>query len=169
MEIWTIGHSTRTEKEFLELLQSCDIKLLVDVRTLPGSRRYPHFNQENLVKSLEQQGIRYQHIPELGGRRKPRPDSINTAWRNESFRGYADYMETAGFKNALSQLESLAAHERTAYMCSEAVWWKCHRALISDALKAKGWTVLHISDKKKTQEHPYTKPAKEIQGKLFYS
>jgi uncharacterized protein (DUF488 family) len=166
-EIWTIGHSTRSEQEFLEILKSWQIQELVDVRTLPGSRRYPHFNQENLSRSLGDIGINYRHAPELGGRRKPRPDSSNTAWRNNSFRGYADYMETPEFINAIAQLEELALKTRVAYMCSEAVWWKCHRALISDTLKTKGWKVLHIADNTRVQEHPYTSPAREAQGRLF--
>ena len=137
--IWTIGHSTRSIEVFLLMLSSFQINTLVDVRTYPGSRRYPHFNQENLSRSLEEAGIRYYHFPELGGRRKPSPDSVNTAWRNTAFRGYADHMQTPAFKKSIIDLEKIAKESNTAYMCSEAVWWSCHRALISDYLKAEGW------------------------------
>lgn len=166
-EIWTIGHSTRTLEEFIALLNAFCIRHLVDIRTFPGSRRYPHFNKEILSKALQEEGIRYTHMVDLGGRRKPLPDSTNTVWRHASFRGYADYMETPPFTMAIEKLEAFAATEVVAYMCSEAVWWKCHRALVSDYLKAHGWTVCHIMDEGKSQEHPYTKPAREAQGKLF--
>ena len=107
-------------------------------------------------------------MPDLGGRRKPRPDSVNTAWHNKAFMGYADYMETAPFKAAIEQLEQIATHEKVAYMCSEAVWWRCHRSLVSDYLKARGWEVLHIMDIGKSTPHPYTSPARVVQGDLFY-
>lgn len=152
----------------MELLNINDIKLLVDIRTYPGSRRYPHFNKELLSTSLPASGIEYKHLVGLGGRRKPRKDSPNVAWRHPSFRGYADYMLTEMFKDEIKVLEKLATHSRTAYMCSEAPWWKCHRALVSDFLKAHGWKVLHIMDKKKVAEHPYTSPARTMQGQLFY-
>ena len=119
--IWTIGHSTRSLEELIELLKSFDIELLADIRSFPGSRRYPHFNKEALQKSLPQEKIEYIHLPELGGRRKTNPDSKNTVWRNAAFRGYADYMETDEFKNGITGLEKLALEKRTAYMCSEAV------------------------------------------------
>jgi uncharacterized protein (DUF488 family) len=167
-KIWTIGHSTRALDEFLELLKGHTINLLVDIRTFPGSRRYPHFNKELLGTSLKQDGVDYLHIPSLGGRRKPAPDSTNTSWRNASFRGYADYMKTPEFRTAATQLENLATAHRVAYMCSEAMWWKCHRALVSDYLKVRGWTVLHIIDVNKVTEHPYTSPARTEQGELFY-
>src|SRR5687768_274448 len=133
--IWTIGHSTRSAEEFLELLNFRKIVQLVDIRTFPGSRRYPHFNKENLAQLLKEQGIGYHHMIGLGGRRKPEKDSINTAWRHLSFRGYADYMQTDEFKKNITLLEELAADRFTAYMCSEGPWWKCHRSLVSDYLK----------------------------------
>lgn len=167
--VWTIGHSTRTLEEFVELLKSFSVTLLVDIRTYPGSRRYPHFNKESLVGSLSEQGIGYTHMVELGGRRKPLPDSPNSAWRHPSFRGYADYMQTPVFDEAVGKLESLALTQRVAYMCSEAMWWKCHRSLVSDALKVRGWDVFHIMDIAKSILHPYTSPAKPVQGKLFYN
>jgi uncharacterized protein (DUF488 family) len=166
-QVWTIGHSTRTLEEFLKMLDSFQIKTVADIRTYPGSRRYPHFNKELLSTSLIVQGLKYTHIPELGGRRKPRADSTNTVWRNMAFRGYADYMETEEFRKGISQLENLAQEENVAYMCSEAVWWRCHRALVSDFLKNRGWTVYHIMSASKIEEHPFTAPAREAQGKLF--
>jgi uncharacterized protein (DUF488 family) len=114
------------------------------------------------------QNIQYTHLPELGGRRKAKEDSVNTSWRHEAFRGYADYMETEEFKEGIKRLEKTAQSERTAYMCSEAVWWKCHRSLVSDYLKVKGWNVIHILGNDKSEEHPYTKPAKIVDGKLIY-
>lgn len=166
--IWTIGHSSRTFGEFVELLNAFHIELLVDVRRYPGSRKFPQFNKDSLEQSLPKQGISYRHIESLGGRRKVLPNSKNNAWRLDSFRGYADYMETEEFKIALAELEQLAREKRVAYMCSEAVWWSCHRSLVSDALKVKGWEVLHIMGLTNAPEHPYTKPAHVENGKLDY-
>src|SRR5437588_9908512 len=136
--IYTIGHSTRSIEEFISILHSFEIELLVDIRSYPGSRRYPHFNKENLQISLSENNIKYKHLLSLGGRRKALEDSKNHAWRNEALRGYADYMETADFKKGIQELKELASNFRTAYMCSEAVWWRCHRSLVSDYLKSKG-------------------------------
>jgi uncharacterized protein (DUF488 family) len=170
MKIWTIGHSTRTIDEFISLLQANQIRLLVDVRSLPGSKRYPQFNKEALVDSLGKTGIRYEHFPELGGRRKAKPESKNTAWRNASFRGYADYMETEEFRKGVERLLDLAGGAGpTAIMCAEAVWWRCHRSLISDYLKARRIEVMHILDASKTQPHPYTSAARVVNGKLSYA
>ncbi|MBA3828031.1 MAG: DUF488 domain-containing protein [Taibaiella sp.] len=166
--IWTIGHSTRTIEEFIAMLHSFNIKILADIRSLPGSKRYPQFNQQALDVALAQAGILYIHMPALGGRRKARPDSANTAWRSRSFMGYADYMETKDFKLAIIQLQNIAHTENVAYMCSEAVWWRCHRSLVSDYLKVQGWQVMHIMDIGKATEHPYTAPARVQQGNLFY-
>jgi uncharacterized protein (DUF488 family) len=166
--IWTIGHSTHSEPEFIEMLHAFDIQLLTDVRHFPGSKRYPHFNKEHLEKILPEQNIEYVHMKDLGGRRKASAQSVNTSWRSESFRGYADYMQTSGFKNAIKKIQSLALEKRVAYMCSEAVWWRCHRSLISDYLKSKGWTVLHIMSTTKAQEHPYTSAARLVNGELRY-
>jgi uncharacterized protein (DUF488 family) len=170
MKIWTIGHSTRTIDEFISLLQANQIRLLVDVRSLPGSKRYPQFNKEALADSLGKTGIRYEHFPELGGRRKAKPESKNTAWRNASFRGYADYMETEEFRKGVERLLDLAGGAGpTAIMCAEAVWWRCHRSLISDYLKARRIEVMHILDASKTQPHPYTSAARVVNGKLSYA
>ena len=166
--IWTIGHSTRTLSEFIEMLRSFSIEQIVDVRHFPGSRKFPHFNKEALCEALLAGQIRYQHIESLGGRRKPDVNSKNTVWRHTAFRGYADYMETPEFLAGVKQLETIAKERRTAYMCSEAVWWRCHRSMISDYLKAKGWIVEHIMDVKKSKEHPFTGPARIVDGRLSY-
>jgi uncharacterized protein (DUF488 family) len=166
--IWTVGHSTRSIEEFNHILNTHEIKTLVDVRTFPGSRRYPQFNKEALSNSLESIGIQYVHLHELGGRRKARADSKNTAWNNAGFRGYADHMETAEFEKGIAALLELARKSRTAVMCAEAVWWRCHRSLISDYLKADGVGVIHIIDEKKSEEHPYTSAARIVDGELFY-
>lgn len=167
--IWTIGHSTRTLEEFLELLKAFNIELLVDVRHYPGSRKFPQFNKDSMAITLPENGFKYMHIVELGGRRKVQPNSKNDAWRLDSFKGYADYMETSEFQHALSNLKELANEKRTAIMCAEAVWWSCHRSLIADALKAQDWTVMHIMSEKTATEHPYTAPARIVEGKLDYS
>jgi uncharacterized protein (DUF488 family) len=169
-KIWTIGHSTRTIEEFVGALQANEIKLLADVRLLPGSKRYPQFNKEELAKSLKEHGIGYEHFPELGGRRKAKKNSPNTAWRNESFRGYADHMETTEFGRGIARLQEMAdRHGATAIMCAEAVWWRCHRSLIADYLKAQGAEVIHIIDANKSERHPFTSAAKVVHGKLNYS
>jgi uncharacterized protein (DUF488 family) len=166
--IWTIGHSTRTADEFIGALE--EIKLLADVRLLPGSRRYPQFNQDTLRNSLADHGISYEHFPELGGRRKPRPDSVNTAWHNEAFRGYADYMETSAFQKGVERLLQLADRTGpTAIMCAEAVWWRCHRGLIADFLKVGGVEVIHILQSGRADPHPFTSATRVVEGKLSYA
>ena len=150
------------------MLQSFKIELLADIRSYPGSKRYPHFNKENLQKVLPQHQIMYQHLPELGGRRKTVKDSKNTVWKNDAFRGYADYMATDNFKHGIDKLENIATKYTTAYMCSEAVWWRCHRSMVSDYLKWKGWLVMHIMAENKSEQHPYTAPAKIVDGELTY-
>jgi uncharacterized protein (DUF488 family) len=168
--IWTIGHSTRTIDIFISLLEENGIKLVADVRSLPGSKRYPQFNREMLAGSLTKHGIRYEHFPELGGRRKARKDSRNTAWRNASFRGYADHMETEEFHKGVERLVDLAAESGPAtVMCAEAVWWRCHRALISDYLKVRGIDVMHILDASKSEPHPFTSAAHIADGSLSYA
>jgi uncharacterized protein (DUF488 family) len=169
-QIWTIGHSTREIDKFISVLEANGIKLIADVRLLPGSKRYPQFNRESLAKSLSERGIGYEHFPELGGRRKPKPDSRNTAWRNEAFRGYADHMETEEFREGVNRLVDLANKVGpTALMCAEAVWWRCHRALISDFLKGRGIEVSHILHEKKTEPHPFTSAARIVNGELSYA
>ena len=168
IELWTYGHSTRSIEDFIEALASFDVRVLADVRSYPGSKRYPQFNKENLKASLTKAAINYQHFPELGGRRRARPDSLNIAWRNESFRGYADYMETEAFRDGILRLLEIARVSRTAVMCSEAVWWRCHRSLISDYLKAKGIEVNHIMLTGKSEPHPFTSAARIVNGELSY-
>ena len=168
-QIWTIGHSTLPIEQFLGLLKGHDIQALVDVRTLPGSKRHPQFNGEALSHSLAQAGIDYVHMRDLGGLRKPRRDSPNTAWKNESFRGYADYMMTPAFTKAIEELLKIASTKRTTIMCAEAVWWHCHRSMIADYLKAEGVSVLHILGDTKVEEHPFTSPARVVNGRLTYA
>ncbi len=167
--IYTIGHSTHTIDVFLAMLSSFDIKLVVDIRRFPSSRKFPQFDLENLKHSLEDKGISYLHMADLGGRRKVKEDTKNTRWNNASFRGYADYMETEEFNTAVIELERIAVKQPTAYMCSEAVWWRCHRSMVSDYLKAKGWEVRHIMGIGKSQEHPYTSPARIIDDNVVYT
>jgi uncharacterized protein (DUF488 family) len=167
--MWTIGHSTRTIDEFIFLLKENEINLLADVRAFPGSKRYPQFNKDALAESLTANGIRYEHFPELGGKRNSKPDSRNTAWRNASFRGYADYMETQEFQNGIERLLDVATESGpTAIMCAEAVWWRCHRSLIADYLKARGVEMLNILGAKKVEPHPYTSAARILNGELNY-
>lgn len=167
--VWTIGHSTHTIEEFMEMLQSFSIEEVVDVRHFPGSRKFPQFNKEALRDALVKNEIRYEHIEALGGRRKAQVNSKNTSWRHPAFRGYADYMETEFFHDGIDRLKEIALKNRTAYMCSEAVWWRCHRSMISDFLKAEGWVVFHIISTGKAKEHPFTEPARIVDGRLSYT
>jgi uncharacterized protein (DUF488 family) len=148
--IYSIGHSTRELDAFVALLRENGIERLADIRRYPGSRRYPHFSRESLAASLPQLGIAYVHMPELGGRRKPLPDSRNMAWRNEQFRAYADHMVSAEFREAIDRL---LGDRVTAYMCAEAVPWRCHRNLVSDELVRRGIEVIHILGPGQTQRH----------------
>ena len=165
--VYTIGHSTRPFEAFAELLAREEIRCVADVRTFPASRRHPQYNAAPLAAALTAAGVDYVHLPGLGGRRRPRPDSPNAAWRNEGFRGYADHMTTAEFEGALGTLVELAAVQRTAIMCAEAVPWRCHRSLVSDALVARGATVLHILDAK-TSPHTLTSFAVVRDGLVSY-
>jgi uncharacterized protein (DUF488 family) len=166
--VWTIGHSTRPLDAFLEVLAHYRLEAVADVRRHPGSRRQPQYAQDALRDSLAARGIAYRWLPALGGRRRPRPDSPNTAWRNASFRGYADHLESAEFAGGLDELLELSGRLRTTLMCAEAVWWRCHRALIADVLRARGIEVLHILDSTHCVEHPYTSPARIVEGRLTY-
>jgi uncharacterized protein (DUF488 family) len=166
--VFTVGHSTRSEEEFVKILKAHGVEVLVDVRTFPGSRRYPQFNRVELSESLTKAGLEYKHEPRLGGRRAPHADSHNTAWRNAQFRGYADHMETEAFRKGVEDLLQVAGDARVAVMCAEAVWWRCHRSLLADYLKASGHTVLHILDEKKIEEHPFTSAARILDGQLSY-
>ncbi|MEO8881715.1 MAG: DUF488 domain-containing protein [Gemmatimonadaceae bacterium] len=166
--LWTVGHSTHPIEEFLDLLRAHDVTRIADVRRFPGSRAHPHFNPDALAASLAEGGIAYTPMLSLGGRRKPRADSPHVAWRNDAFRGYADYMDTPEFASAADELATLALADRVAVMCAEAVWWRCHRSMIADYFKATGWTVLHILDAREAKEHPYTAVARVVDGILTY-
>ncbi|VVB67549.1 Uncharacterised protein [Candidatus Norongarragalina meridionalis] len=161
--IFTIGHSTRTLAEFAALLKENGVVQIADVRTVPRSRHVPQFNRETLPKSLEKYGVSYAHIPALGGLRKPEADSKNAGWRNASFRGYADYMQTPGFEAGLKTLVEMSRKRTTAIMCAEAVPWRCHRSLIADALLARGIPVLDIIGKGNAKPHGMT-PFAETHG-----
>ena len=163
--IMTVGHSTRSIEEFLQLLTSHKVKRLADVRTVPRSRRNPQFDREVLPGTLEAAGIGYSHLPELGGLRHPRPDSRNTAWRNASFRGYADYMQTGEFAAGLRRLLDLAHQGQVAIMCAEAVPWRCHRSLIADALLARHIRVEHIMSATHRRSHKIS-PWARVEGEL---
>jgi len=169
VDVWTIGHSIRSLDDFLYLLAENRIEAVADVRRYPGSRRWPHLAQTALAMSLEKRGLVYLWLPELGGRRTPRVDSPNTAWRNPAFRGYADYMETDAFAEGLDRLLNLAFGLRTAVMCAEALWWRCHRGLIADVLRWLGFEVIHILGPGSTSSHPYTAAARIVRGRLTYS
>ena len=167
--LYTIGHSTRSQEEFLELLRAHEIATLVDVRAFPASRRLPHFNRENLGAALGAEGLAYIWMKELGGRRaKQRDDSPNVALRNPSFRNYADYMLTAEFQSNAAELEKLAEGSRTAIMCAEAVFFRCHRMLVSDYYALRGHQVLHIQDAGRARPHQVTKEARFIDGQVIY-
>jgi uncharacterized protein (DUF488 family) len=158
--VLTVGHSTRPIEEFLRLLQAHGVKKLADVRTIPGSRRHPQFSQKALQQSLKKAGISYVHIKDLGGLRRPRPDSVNMEWRNANFRGYADHMQTPVFKRALERLIKLAERRTVAVMCAEAVPWRCHRSLIGDALLARGIGVEDIMTPARRTPHKMTRFAR---------
>ena len=166
--IYTVGHSTRTLDELVEILRGHDVHGIADVRRFAGSRRLPHFNAENLATTLPALGLTYLPCPHLGGRRKPDPDSPNTGWRNASFRAYADYMQTPPFLEALDALMQQANHTPLALMCAEAVPWRCHRSLIADALLVRGWQVLDLMSAKKATLHKLTSFAKVTGTRIDY-
>jgi uncharacterized protein (DUF488 family) len=171
ISIYTIGHSTRDLADFSRVLQAHEIRQLEDIRAFPASRRYPHFNRENLEMWLPEIGCDYVWEKDLGGRRKqqmPRAQSPNLALRNESFRNYADYMLTPQFAQAVERLVERAQQKRTAIMCAEAVYFRCHRMLVSDYLVTHGHTVLHILDEKPPKEHTLSKDARVVDGQLVY-
>ena len=167
--IWTVGHSTRPIGEFLCLLAGARVQVIADVRSFPGSRKYPQYGKEALAATMDTHAIGYHWLQALGGRRRVSPDSPNTAWRNASFRGYADYMSSAEFEHGLTQLLTVASKARTAIMCAEAVWWRCHRSMIADALSVRGIEVMHILDAKHSTVHPMTAPARIVRGELTYA
>lgn len=155
-DILTVGHSTRTLEEMLELLRKHEVACVLDVRAHPGSRRMPHFASEPLAAALRDAGIEYVHVPELGGRRRSRGESPNGGWRKDSFRAYADHMATEEFRDGLERVARLAHERRCALMCAEALWWRCHRRLVADALVARGWRVLHVNGPGPPDPHELT-------------
>jgi len=169
--VWTIGHSTRSLEQLIEILRHHQIEAIADVRRFPGSRRLPQFGEATLREGLEAHGLHYQWIEELGGSRRPRKDwqTPSLAWRNSSFRGYADHLRSDEFNRGLQRLLEMAAHRRTAMMCAEVLWWRCHRSLVSDVLKIRGIEVLHIQDEKPPAAHPFTAPARLVDGQLSYA
>ena len=166
--VWTIGHSNQPVERFLALLERHGIEALADVRRFPGSRRWPQFGAEALAQRLAERGIEYQWFEELGGRRRPSPDSPNDAWRNSAFRGYADHLASDEFATGLARLLALLARKRTVLMCAEVLWWRCHRSLVADVLQVRGFQVLHILGEQPATEHPYTAPARLFEGRLSY-
>ena len=166
--IFTVGHSTRSIDEFVELLQAHGIKEIVDIRSIPGSRHNPQFNADDLKQSLEREHMSYKHIKELGGLRRAKKDSINLGWRNASFRGFADYMATQEFSEGLEALIKIATARETAIMCAEAVPWRCHRSLVADALTNKGWMVRDIMSRTVAARHRQTPFLKIRKGQLVY-
>jgi uncharacterized protein (DUF488 family) len=166
--LFTIGHSTHSIDEFLALLKRHGVEKVVDVRSIPKSRHCPQFNSDVLAESLSRAGLGYTHLKALGGRRYSRKGSINTGWRNASFRGYADYMATAGFAEGLEELMRIASAQRTAIMCAEAVPWRCHRAMIADALLVRGWEVWDIVSGAPAKEHTRTPFLQFADGVLTY-
>ena len=168
-DVFTMGFSNRTWDETIRILQTHDIQRLIDIRTLPGSRRTPQFNLENLQQSLPQHDIEYIHMKSLGGLRKPLKDStLNAAWRNDGFRGYADYMQSPTFQEALQALIVLMKERSSAYVCTEAVFWRCHRQLVSDALLIRGYRVGHILGLNEAQAHKLTPFARAESDRLTY-
>ena len=167
--VLTVGHGARSIEAFVDLLRGAGVTRLVDVRTAPGSRKHPQFGRDALAASLERAGIAYEWTPDLGGWRRPRPDSRHTALRSAGFRGYADHMETQEFGSALRSLIDGAARERVAIMCAESLWWRCHRRLIADALDAEGIEVLHLLEGGRLEPHRRSDAARQDElGRLVY-
>ncbi len=166
--IYTIGHSTRTFDDFAGLLEAHGVRQLADIRTIPRSRRHPQFERDALAVGLQARNIAYRHMPGLGGLRHPRRDSPNSGWRNESFRGYADYMATPAFDKALGELLVMAENLPTCVMCAEAVWWRCHRSLVADALVSRGIEVLHITSSGPPSSHKLNQMAHIENGVITY-
>jgi len=169
LPLYTIGHSTHPIETFLEMLISFDIKVLADVRSMPGSRKFPQYDQETLAATLAEHDIQYIYFDKLGGRRRQKDAPTDTLWRNKSFAAYAGYMRTGEFKEGADELAATAQKNATAMMCSEAVWWRCHRSMVADYFKAKKWDVQHIMGIDKATEHPYTSPARIVGGEVYYT
>lgn len=168
MKVYTMGHTTRSIEEFNNVLMHYRIEIVVDVRTIPRSRHNPQFESSAFEKSLEENGMSYIHLRELGGLRNPKKDSQNLEWKNTSFRGYADHMETSEFAKGLEMLERIAKVHRTVIVCAEAVPWRCHRNLVADALVVRGWEVEHIMTERHSNTHKLTEFLKLRNGRITY-
>jgi uncharacterized protein (DUF488 family) len=168
VDIWSVGHGARPLEEFLAVLRAADIEALTDVRLAPGSRRHPHFGADSLKVALGEIGVTYVHLPELGGRREPRVDSPHRGLRVAAFRGYADHMSSEEFARGYERLTSLATQSRTAFMCAETLWWRCHRRLIADRLSVDRWTVTHLLTVEKHEPHVLWDAARTLDGNLLY-
>jgi uncharacterized protein (DUF488 family) len=168
VRIWSVGHGARPLDELLATLADADIRLVADVRLLPGSRRHPQFGASALAASLGEQGVVYVHLPGLGGRREPRTDSPHRALRVAAFRGYADHMASEEFAIEYERLTNLARGSQTAFMCAETVWWRCHRRLIADRLTVDGWSVTHLMAPRKSESHALWEAARILDGHLVY-
>jgi uncharacterized protein (DUF488 family) len=167
--VWSLGHSSRPWDAFGALLRAHGIGAIADIRAFPTSRRWPHFNQEAMTQQLADAGVLYRWLPALGGRRhRPRPDSPHHAWTVAGFRNYADHMETAEFRAGLDALLALARERPTAFLCAEALYWRCHRRLVADKLKSLGWHVLHITGEQAAEEHRYPRFLRIVEGRLLY-
>ncbi|WP_411832123.1 DUF488 family protein [Pseudoxanthomonas mexicana] len=166
--LWTIGHSTHPAETLIALLAAAGIEAVADVRRFPASRRLPQFNAAGLARTLAHAGIAYLPFPQLGGRRQARSDSGNLAWKEAGYRGYADYMQTDGYRHARGRLAQAARQRRTAILCAEAAWRSCHRQLIADDFKAAGWEVLHLLADGGCQPHPWSPAARIVDGRLDY-
>lgn len=167
--VWTVGHSTRPLDEFLDLLAAHEIELVVDVRRFPGSRRLPHYGGEALAAALGARRVAYCWLPALGGRRRPDPASPNLGWRHPAFRAYADHVDTEAFAEGLFELLVLAQGLRTALMCAEVLWWRCHRRIIADVLVSLGVPVVHVRSALATESHRLVPPARLVDGRLTYT
>lgn len=168
MTVWTIGHSTRPVNEFVRILQAHDAELVVDVRRFPGSRRLPQYASSALAETLAAHDVSYQWLPDLGGRRRPDPASVNLGWRHPSFRGYADHVASEEFANGLFELLILAHGARVVIMCAEVLWWRCHRRLIADVLTSLDVQVVHLRDERPGEAHRLAAPARLVAGHLTY-
>jgi uncharacterized protein (DUF488 family) len=166
--LWTVGHSNHPLERFVEILQAHRVERVIDVRRFPASRKWPHFNAASLERTLPEAGIDYAGLPEMGGRRKARPDSPHTAWRVEAFRGYADFMDTPEFAAGLGGVMELARERRSALMCAEALPWRCHRSLIADALLARGWEAFEILSEKEARSHELPRFARVEGTRVIY-
>jgi uncharacterized protein (DUF488 family) len=168
MRIWSVGHGARSLDEFFTVVAEASIDVIADIRSFPGSRRHPHFGAKALAASLAERGITYDHLRGLGGRRAPRADSPHGALRVAAFRGYAEHMTSEEFHRDYERLREIATHRRTAFMCAETLWWRCHRRMLADRLAVDGWDVTHLLDVGKSAPHALWDVARIVDGALVY-